>query len=88
MKADALFAITNGQFQTDDLVWLGILTAAVVVMAGYVRKVRDDLRRTRKLLEDQAKFNAKLNETVEHILRIDREGQIDSHRRSHKKSAN
>lgn len=80
-----LFAITNGQLQTEDFTLLAILGAAIAIIGAYVRKLHSDLRRTRQLLEEQSRLNSKLNETVERILKIDQDGAIDSNRRKRSK---
>jgi hypothetical protein len=82
MDTEALLAVTNGQLQADDFALLGVVVVAIAVIAGFMSKLTRELRRTKKELQDQAKLNARLNETVERVLRLDDEDSIHSHRRA------
>jgi len=72
------FAITNLEVQEGDLVLLGIISAAISMVAAYVRKLHQDLRRAQTLLENQIDLNRKLDHTLNRLLRIDQDGGIDS----------
>jgi hypothetical protein len=48
------------------------------MVAAYVRKLHQDLRRAQTLLENQIDLNRKLDHTLNRLLRIDQDGGIDS----------
>jgi predicted Holliday junction resolvase-like endonuclease len=78
-----LFAITDLPLEEAEIVFIVALIAATTLAVAYVRKLHAELHRHKRQLEEQAKFNDKLNETVDRMLKIDESDGIDSNRRKH-----
>ena len=71
---------TRGDLEIGEVLFIIGLVVVAITLASYIRALRLQLARHKQLLDNQAKFNAKLNETVNHVLKLDSSEKIDKRR--------
>jgi predicted Holliday junction resolvase-like endonuclease len=79
------FAVTDVALEETEVIFIFVLIVVAVMTAAYIRRLRSELNRHRRKLDEQSHFNEKLNATVDRILQIEQEGSIDSNRRKNQK---
>ena len=81
MSPHALIAIVDAPLEESEIAIIAVLVASAAASALYIRRLRSELRHQQSKLADQTRFIEKLNRTVDRMLVIDREGEIDGKRR-------
>lgn len=72
-------AIVDLPLEIAEVAFLFVLAIIAIATIRYIRSLQEQL-------DEQKRFTKKLNDTVDHMLKIDDDGGIDSNRRSpHKK---
>jgi hypothetical protein len=75
-----LLAITDMPLEETEILLIVALCLVMLLSARVISHLRGEMNIQRDKLREQAELNAKLEQTMERVLRIDAEGGIDGTR--------